>query len=276
MSDSESEIASQTSEPEEYSDDDVNEQQRFKPRIQQQLQTQEDDSDSSAQDSDSDENGDSFDKILKPAIKIGKAIPVDEMDIAGLDSDDDYNDSDISIDDADADADDDNDVVPTAQKQKFKQTPHLQPQLQTINDVDDEDVATDDDDDENNEPYLQKLDREVVSSYIQDMHPESRAHNYDEVRALSNVVRNEFGIIIDNLHRTIPVMTKFEKTRIIGVRAKQLDDGAQPFVSIPDGVIDGYTIALQELSNKSIPFIVRRPLPNGGAEYWKVSDLEIV
>ena len=31
-----------------------------------------------------------------------------------------------------------------------------------------------------------------------------------------------------------------------------------------------------EFEQKKIPFIVRRPLPNGGSEYWKLRDLEIL
>ncbi len=54
---------------------------------------------------------------------------------------------------------------------------------------DDTDDATDDTDDDD-DIFLQKLDRELVSSYIEDMHPESKIHNYDEVNALANVVRN--------------------------------------------------------------------------------------
>ena len=41
-------------------------------------------------------------------------------------------------------------------------------------------------------------------------------------------------------------------------------------------MIDGYNIALLELEQKKIPFIIQRPMPNGGSEYWKVSDLEII
>ena len=40
-------------------------------------------------------------------------------------------------------------------------------------------------------------------------------------------------------------------------------------------MIDGLTIAEEELKQK-IPFIIRRPLPNGASEYWKVKDLEML
>ena len=90
------------------------------------------------------------------------------------------------------------------------------------------------------------------------------------------VQRNKDNIIVDDLHKTIPMLTKYEKTRILGQRAKQINDGATPFVKIPENVIDGYLIAIRELEEKKIPFIIRRPLPNRGSEYWMVEDLEIV
>ena len=37
-----------------------------------------------------------------------------------------------------------------------------------------------------------------------------------------------------------------------------------------------HTIALMGLQQKKIPFIIKRPLPNGSNEYWKVSDLSIL
>ena len=60
------------------------------------------------------------------------------------------------------------------------------------------------------------------------------------------------------------------------MRAKQLNNGADPFVKVDRGMIDGYTIALKEMEEKKIPFIIARPLPNGGREYWKLQDLELI
>jgi hypothetical protein len=33
---------------------------------------------------------------------------------------------------------------------------------------------------------------------------------------------------------------------------------------------------MKEFEAKAIPFIVQRPLPNGGVEMWKFADLEIL
>jgi DNA-directed RNA polymerase I, II, and III subunit RPABC2 len=137
---------------------------------------------------------------------------------------------------------------------------------------DDENMNDDDDD----ESKLKKFDKELREDYLVNFHPESLIQNYDEIYNLARVVRNDNGVIIDILHKTLPMMTKYEKTRILGQRAKQINDGASPFVKVPEGVIDGYLIALKELEEKKIPFIIRRPLPNRGSEYWMVEDLEVV
>jgi DNA-directed RNA polymerase I, II, and III subunit RPABC2 len=141
---------------------------------------------------------------------------------------------------------------------------------------DDDDDENDDSDEPDNAEYFQKLKSNVRDSFVATYHPESFSHNYDEIQTLSRVVRNSAGVIVDDLHKTIPIMTKYEKTRILGQRAKQLNEGANPFIKIDSTVIDGYLIAVKELEQKKTPFIIRRPLPNGGSEYWRIQDLEIL
>lgn len=133
---------------------------------------------------------------------------------------------------------------------------------------------SDDEDDEDGETYLKKFDKEINNNYIVNNHPECALQNYDEILAMTKVVRDKNNIIIDDLHRTIPHLTKYERARILGQRAKQIECGATPFIKVPENVIDGYLIADLELRQGRIPFIIRRPMPNGGSEYWKISDLE--
>ena len=132
----------------------------------------------------------------------------------------------------------------------------------------------DDDDEETDEHYLQKFDIDINKNYLLEVHPECLHHNYDEIAALTVIVRDSDNIIIDPLHRTIPFLTKYERARILGQRAKQINMGAQAFITIPENVIDGIVIAELELRQKKIPFIIKRPLPNGACEYWNVNDLE--
>jgi DNA-directed RNA polymerase I, II, and III subunit RPABC2 len=123
---------------------------------------------------------------------------------------------------------------------------------------------------------LKKFDKELRDNYLLNFHPESLVQNYDEIYNLARVVRDDNCVVVDALHRTLPMLTKYEKSRVLGQRAKQINDGATPFVKVPEGVIDGYLIAIKELEEKKIPFIIRRPLPNGGSEYWHLEDLEII
>ena len=139
-----------------------------------------------------------------------------------------------------------------------------------------EDDEPDEDDDDDGELYLQKFDRAINDNYIVNNHPESVLQNYDEILVMIKVVRDKDGIIIDDLHRTIPYLTKYEKARILGQRAKQINSGSKPFIKVHEDILDGYIIAELELKAKRIPFIIRRPLPNGGSEYWSIKDLEDV
>ena len=132
----------------------------------------------------------------------------------------------------------------------------------------------DDDDSDDDVNYLQKFDLDINTNYVSDYHPECQVPNFDEISKLAVVVRDDYNTIIDPLHRTIPFLTKYERARILGQRAKQIESGSEPFINIPESVIDGHIIAELELQQKRIPFIIRRPIPDGSFEYWHVRDLE--
>lgn len=142
--------------------------------------------------------------------------------------------------------------------------------------LDNDDDSSDDESCED-EDYLKKFDKEIRKNYLVDFHPESLINNYSEIQSLTQIVRDaRTGIIVDDLHKTIPFLTKYEKTRILGQRAKQINSGAKPYINIDKEIMDGYIIAIAELEHKRLPFIIRRPLPNGGSEYWKLSDLQLI
>ena len=124
-----------------------------------------------------------------------------------------------------------------------------------------QDEDEDEDDEEHESFYLQKFNSEMNKNYIIDYHPECSINNYSEVLNLSKVVRDSKNNIIDDLHRTLPYLTKYEKTRILGQRAKQINSGAKVFVKVDENIIDGYLVAEMELAQKRIPFIIRRPIP---------------
>jgi len=187
------------------------------------------------------------------------------------------NNQDISDDDdddanADEDEDDDIEIDEEGQALEKEKTKNAKPKKTTqLIIADDEE-----DEDEYEENYLQKFDYELNKNYISEFHPECLSHNSDEVAKLSKVIRDENNTIIDPLHKTIPYLTKYEKARVLGQRAKQIETGARPFVKVPENIIDSYIIAELELKEKKIPFIIKRPIPGGAFEYWNIKDLEII
>jgi len=155
----------------------------------------------------------------------------------------------------------------------------------SVDDVDDvsasgnvtgDDEYDDDDDDEDPDTYLQKFDLEMNNDLLLSHHPTQFNKNDDEIEALCQISRNITNNVVDPLHKTIPFLTKYEKTRVLGQRAKQLNGGSKPYVVVPDHVIDGFIIAQMELAQKRIPFIIERPIHGGGCEYWRVRDLEVL
>jgi len=154
--------------------------------------------------------------------------------------------------------------------------PNNNMQNEFLGNMDEEYLGEDDDTDSDDEDYLQKFDNDLRKNIIQEHHPELVIHSNEDIQAYTRIVKNEHGQIIDPLHTTLPFITKYERARVLGERAKQLDGGAKPLVPIEKDVIDGYLIALKEFEQKKIPFIVKRPMPSGGCEYWKLKDLEII
>ena len=186
--------------------------------------------------------------------------------------DDDYEDDDDDVEEEMRNIEEENEKQPI-RKPDIEKIDYNDDNYDDEGEDDDED---DEEDEEEEDEYMKKFDEDLKRNYILESHPECIVHNYNEVLALSNVVRDNKNNIIDDLHKTVNILSKYEKTRIIGMRAKQINAGSRPYVKVPDNIFDGYLIAHMELEEKRLPFIIRRPLPNGASEYWKLQDLEVL
>ena len=235
--------------------------------------------------SDDNNSDDDIEPSTSPKKKINKEEISDELldediDESELDENDDDSEA---ITDTDGEADYDYDEIEEiGQESKKSEKKKIESEksenkkqsksknIKKMVDIEDED----DDDDENDNNYLQKFNESISENYILNNHPECIVHNYNEVLSMCRVIRDSNGIIIDDLHKTLPYLTKYERARILGVRAKQINIGATPFIKLTEEIIDGYIIAEMELKEKKIPFIIKRPMPNGGSEYWFLKDLE--
>jgi DNA-directed RNA polymerase I, II, and III subunit RPABC2 len=207
----------------------------------------------------------------------------DDASVADNDFDEEDDDDDDASLSSDSDIEEMKNVTSTTKPKKTQKPQNNTHNDEYVSDNDnildanyDEDDEDDDDDDHDGAEYMRKFNENVRKDVISEYHHELLQQNYEEIEALCLVTRNKSGIIIDPLHRTLPFLTKYEKAKILGERAKQINAGAKPLIQIPDNLIDGYLIALKELEQKKIPFIIKRPLMNGGCEYWKLEDLEIL
>lgn len=71
---------------------------------------------------------------------------------------------------------------------------------------------------------------------------------------------------------TSPIMTKFERAKILGIRAQQISMSAPIMVEYGNET-DPVEIAKKELKEKKTPLIVLRRLPDNTYEKWAVKDL---
>ncbi len=86
---------------------------------------------------------------------------------------------------------------------------------------------------------------------------------------------NDFDKIIKTLgvrkaqtYITHPMLTPFEKAKVLGTRALHLQKGAPLILDIPKDLTDLLTMAEMELEAKVLPIKLQRPLPNGEVEEW--------
>lgn len=72
---------------------------------------------------------------------------------------------------------------------------------------------------------------------------------------------------------TKPFLTKYEQAKILGIRSEMISNGALALVNIPPNMTSSYEIALEEFKYKKIPLMIKRTLPNGSYELWRLDDL---
>lgn len=154
----------------------------------------------------------------------------------------------------------------------------IQNKVPNLNEDDETSISDDDMDDDKTEDIMMntRIDDEYKINYIKQIHPEEVNDSFHEMNTLANITRDKNSYINDEFHVTYPILTKYEKTRIIGLRITQLNEGARPLIETQNEILDNHIIAERELHEKVLPFIIMRPLPNGKKEYWRLEDLEII
>jgi DNA-directed RNA polymerase I, II, and III subunit RPABC2 len=126
------------------------------------------------------------------------------------------------------------------------------------NDYEDNDITNEND-------FLEDED-DVIDLNIEE---DDKPNNEESFKILTykNIIEN----IEKKPKKTIPILTKFERARIVGVRLQQIAYGAKPRINT-DNCKSINEIVDQELIQRKIPFIIRRTLPNGSVEDWKMEE----
>ena len=108
-----------------------------------------------------------------------------------------------------------------------------------------------------------------------------------EIDKECEIIKNRKIISKDLLHEPVeitgkdgqivigpPILTRFEKARIMGARALQLSLGAPVFISIPENATTSLEIAMEELKQRVIPIVIKRTLPNNDYQIIPLDKLE--
>ena len=122
-------------------------------------------------------------------------------------------------------------------------------------------LAEDDDDDDLVEHNAEQRNQRL----LQQFHPEKMHLTENALR----VVKKE------SFHKkTPPFLTRFEQTRILSFRTRQLLEGARPYIPVTPKM-DSFDIAKEELKQRKIPYIIKRPLPDGTFDYHQLKSMSL-
>lgn len=137
--------------------------------------------------------------------------------------------------------------------------------LRSMNPLDD-DIPDDDSFDDEFE------DEEIEEDEIDDSKDDEESERHE-----TSAVTEDFSttlLRLDAKKVTSPIMTRYEKTMVIGVRVKQLQLGAKSTVDIKDCATE-VEIAKKELHEKKMPLLIKRVVSPSQVEFWRLKDLQV-
>ena len=117
--------------------------------------------------------------------------------------------------------------------------------------------SSDSDSESSDEEFENRVDDEFKEQFMKSIHPEQFHDSYNFIKMMTSLERDDLNLIHDDKHVTMPILTKYEKARILGLRISQLNKGARPYFTISNRqIVDMHIIAEQELKKKLLPFIL--------------------
>jgi len=184
-----------------------------------------------------------------------------------------------------------------------EETENIEPDLEKISEIDsvieDAELFTDNELEADEEPITEeKDDIETFTEEKDDVPEEESKKNVDdddelkESNTKNTIIDNEDCLYVDDTffdeeqtdekisqrvpddeRISLPILSKYEMVNIIATRAKQISLGAKVLLKNP-GKLQAKELAELELKNKMTPLKIKRNLPNGRYEIWKISELK--
>ena len=178
-------------------------------------------------------------------------------------------------------------------KLKEKMLPQPQPQLYN----EDEEEEEEEDDDEENEESEEEVEDDLEPEADIEMEPDPEPEAIevslssglgDDTELIDLIIDqndtpqrtytdiNVTALTLKN-YNTYPYLTKYEKARVLGLRAEQLGRNAPILInSVQVQGLSDHEIAWQEVLAGRCPWIIARPLPNGTRLLISVNLLKIL
>ena len=148
-----------------------------------------------------------------------------------------------------------------------------------MNNEDVEDIENDEEEDEEQIDVTEKILRKEVQEEEEVMDEiDTPDNDMDFLTETEITEQSTSGMVLNENRITKPFLSKYERARVLATRSKQLSLGAKPLIKIETkqsgGTLTSLDIAKLELKEKMIPFVIRRRLPSGYYELWKISELD--
>lgn len=132
-----------------------------------------------------------------------------------------------------------------------------------------------------NDDVDEQDDKEILLDALKLLKPKKHTSKKSDGNASNEQFNDEdvdFRTVLLNYdfskNKTPAKITKYEKALLIGKRGKQIEEGANPNVKVLPGQ-SAIEIAEEELRQRKIPLIIKRPLGNT-FEYWRPRDMEVL
>lgn len=147
-------------------------------------------------------------------------------------------------------------------------------QIGGVDPIEDTNIDDTNIDDTNIEIDIEEFDKQKDTIDDLEENEEEQLYKYANKDLFVNSSLIKENIILTGNDRiTRPILTKYERVRLIAERTKHLSLGAKPMIKNTDG-LSAQHVAELELEKDVIPIIIIRPLPNNITEQWKVTELK--